>query len=183
MNFYELELLGLKRELPIIAVGRRTKLARFSLLGDVELVNALADEWAKRLKKYKFDCLVAPEVSVLPLVHGVALRLGHKRFVVCRKNIRPYMISPVEIKPLAHFPKHVEPLVISGQDAEYLKGKKVAIFDDVVSTGVTMRMVGKLIEKVGAEVVLRIAVLRQGEQFDKMENFLYLGELPIFHNE
>ena len=53
MNFYELELLGLKRELPIIAVGRRTKLARFSLLGDVELVNALADEWAKRLKKYK----------------------------------------------------------------------------------------------------------------------------------
>jgi len=180
MDFYHLNLCGLERELPLIHISRQTRLASFSLLGDVELVEKIADSLERRLKKIKFDYFVGPEVKVVPLVSELARRFNHKKFVVCRKSVKPYMVAPVILKPLSYFPKHVRQLVLNGEDASLLKGKKVVIVDDVVSTGVTMRMMGKLMEKVGAEVVLQVAVLHQGEQFDKFEKFLTLAELPIF---
>jgi adenine phosphoribosyltransferase len=183
MEYHQIELLGLKRNLPKTHISKKTRLAQFCLLGDVELVNKLADEFVKRLKKIEFDYLVAPEVKVLPLVHGVAVRLKHKKFVACRKNVGSYMVEPVILKPLPHFPKHVTQLVIDGVDAERLKGKKVIILDDVVSTGVTMRMMSKLMEKVGAEVVMKMAVIKQGKQFDDLSDLVSLGELPIFKDE
>lgn len=180
MDFFELEICGLKRTLPVIQVGRTTKIASFSILGDVELVDKLADEIANKLKGKDFDYLVGPEVKVVPLIHGVAKRLGMKRFVVCRKSIKPYMISPVVVKPLSHFPKHSKPLVLDGRDAEILEGKRVFILDDVISTGVTMRMMSYLMEKVGAEVVGYFAAIKQGEQFDNFTNLQFLEILPIF---
>jgi len=114
MKYYSLKLCGLTRKLPINYISRKTSLASFCLLGDVELVNTLANQLTKKLKKYDFDYIVAFESKVVPLAHGIALRLGHKKFVVCRKSIKPYMISPVILKPLPHFPKHVQPLVIDG---------------------------------------------------------------------
>lgn len=180
MDFYTLEICGLTRKLPLIQIGRNTKIASFSILGDVELVSRLADEITKKAKKYTFDYIVAPEVKAVPLVHEVAQRLKHKRFVICRKSIKPHMISPVVLKPLSHFPKHVKALVLSGDDAKILNGKKVLIIDDVVSTGVTVRMMEKLIEDVNGTVVGVIAAIKQGEQFDIIKNFEYLAELPIF---
>ena len=94
------------------------------------------------------------------------------------------MISPTILKPLSYFPKHVRPLVIDGVDRNLLAGKKVVIVDDVVSTGVTLRMIKHLMEKIGVEIVATAAVIRQGEaQFDEIENFIYLTELPIFKKE
>lgn len=180
VDYFDLEICGLTRKLPLVYVGKSTRLASFSLLGDVELVEVVAGELEKKLKRLKFDFLVGPEVKVVPLVAELARRLGQKRFVVCRKSVKPYMVSPVILKPLPHFPKHVRQLVIDGGDAELLKNKRVVIVDDVVSTGVTMRMMTKIMEKVGAGVVARVAVLRQGEQFDNLENFIFLGELPVF---
>lgn len=180
MDFYTLKICGLTRELPLLKVGRKTKIATFSILGDVELVDKVADEVAKRLNKYDFDYLVSPEVKVVPLTHGVALRLKQKRFVICRKSIKPYMMSPITVKPLSYFPKHAQPLVLDGSDAKILKGKRVIILDDIVSTGVTMRMMGYLMKKVGAEVVAHFAVIKQGEQFDKLLNLDYIVEMPVF---
>ena len=180
MNYHKITLCGLKRKLPIVRVSKKTRLAQFSLLGDVELVDKLADVLAKKLIKIEFDCLVAPEVRVLPLVHGVALRLKHKRFVVCRKSVSPYMIEPKILKPLPHFPKHVEQLVVDGRDVGMINGRKVVIIDDVVSTGVTMRMIKKMMDDIGAEVVKLVSVVKQGEQFDNFDDLIYLGELPLF---
>lgn len=180
MEYYDLSICGLTRKLPLVAVGRNTKLASFSLLGDVELVDVLADELASSLRQENFDYLVGPEVKVVPLIHGVAKRLGHKRFVVCRKSVKPYMVSPVILKPLPHFPKHIRQLVLDGRDAELIRGKRVVILDDVISTGVTMRMMNRLVEKVGAKVIRIVSVLREGEQFDKLDNLIFLGELPVF---
>jgi adenine phosphoribosyltransferase len=180
VEYYELELCGLERRLPLIYVGKRTRLASFSILGDVELVNCLADTIAKKLKKVEFDYLVSPEVKVVPLTHGVALRLGHKHFIVCRKSIKPYMVSPAVVKPLSHFPKHAKPLVIDGVDTERVRGKKVVILDDIISSGVTMRMMSHLMKTVGAEVVSYFAVIKQGEQFDQLNHLEYLEEIPVF---
>ena len=180
MDYYTLELLGIRRELPLIYVGKNTRIASFSILGDVELCNRLADEIASKIKDVDFDYLVGPEVKVVPLIHGIAVRLKLPRYVICRKSIKSYMNSPVVVKPLSHFPKHVKPLVLNGPDAQLLKNKRVLVIDDVISTGVTMRMITYLMTKVNAKVVGYFAALKQGAQFDDINNLKYLGELPIF---
>ena len=179
MDTYTIELYGLKRKLPLVHIGRETKLANFTLLGDIELVDALADAFTEKFQAFSFDYLVAVEVKVAPLVHGIAKRMGHKRFVVCRKRVKPYMVDPMILRPPPGYPKHVLPLVINGNDAAFLKSKRVIVMDDVVSTGMTMRLMYALMERVGATVVASAAVLRQGEQFTQLPNFLSVGELPI----
>lgn len=183
MKFHELTLCGLQRKLPLTYVSKNTKLAQFSILGDVELVDKLADEVSNLLKTLDIDYIVGPEVKVVPLIHGIAKRLGHPRFIVCRKSVRPYMGKPIILKPLPHFPKHSKPLVISEEDALLIKNKNVAIIDDVISTGVTMRMMNKLMEKVGAKVIKQVVVIKQGEQFDQFPNLVHFGELPIIKNQ
>ncbi len=181
---YAITLAGLDRTLPLVHVSRKTLLANVTFLGDIELVDRLAGILADKLKKYDVDYLVCPHVKVTPLVYGVAKLLGHTRFVVCRKNVKPYMESPVLLKPLAHFPKHVQPLVINGPDAQLLKGKKVIIIDDVISTGTTLKMVKHLMSMIDATVILSVAVIRQGEASgEPIENFLSLYELPIFTDD
>ena len=158
MEFYELNLCGLKRKLPFKYIAKNTRFANFNVLGDVELVERISEELAKKLKVFKPECIVGPEVKVVPVIHELTKKLKIKHYVICRKSIKPYMISPTILKPLSHFPKHTRPLVIDGRDKEFLKGKRVAIIDDVVSTGVTMRMVRKLMDNVGAKVVATAAI-------------------------
>lgn len=180
-KFYNLKICGLNRNLPIKPISKNTSLANFNILGDVELIQAISKELKPKLKRYDFDYLVGPEVKVVPLIHELARQMNFSKYVICRKKVKPYMVQPIKLKPLPHFPKHVEQLVLNGADAEILKEKKVAIVDDVVSTGVTMRMIDKMMEKVGAKVVVHASVIRQGQnQFDKIENFVYLAELPFF---
>jgi adenine phosphoribosyltransferase len=184
MDYYNLEFLGLTRHLPLIPISKNTKIASFNILGDVELVDAASRELARRLADYTFDCLVGPEVKVVPLIHQLAIRLHQPRYVICRKSIKPYMQQPIILKPLAYFPKHTRPLVIDGQDGAILAGKRVVIVDDVISTGVTVRMMKFLMKKIGAEVVAVVCIIRQGEgQFDPLPDLVYLATVPIFKNE
>ena len=180
MQYYNLQILNLERKLPLIQVGKNTKIASFSILGDVKLCNKLADKVSEKRKKEKFDYLVGPEVKVVPLIHGIAVRLKHSKYVVCRKSIKNYMTAPIQIKPLSHFPKHTKPLVINGPDVQMLTGKKVIIIDDVVSTGVTLRMLTFLMKKINAQVVGYYIALKQGTQFDQFDNLHTFGTLPIF---
>jgi adenine phosphoribosyltransferase len=179
VDTYSLTLAGLTRQLPIVRVSPKMRMANFSLLGDVELVERLITVFVEKLQSYQFDYLVCPEVKVVPLVHGIAKRLHHKRFIVCRKSIKPYMVQPTILKPLDHFPKHVKPLVLDGPDRERIFGKRVVIVDAVTSTGVTMRMMNKLMMQVNAHIVCSIVVLKQGIQFDDMPNLLSLAEVPV----
>lgn len=143
------------------------------------MVDAVATELTKRFKKLEFDYIVGPEMKVVPLLSEVTKALGKKHYIVCRKSVKPYMVTPVVLKPLPYFPKHVRQLVLDGGDASLIKGKKVIILDDVVSTGVTMRMMEKLMGKVEAKVVLVAAVLRQGKQFPGTPEVFTLGEIPL----
>jgi adenine phosphoribosyltransferase len=180
-SYFDIKICGLPRRLPLIPISKNTKIASFNILGDAELTKKAAQSLSKKLSKYKFDYLVGPEVKVVPLIYELAARLGHKKYVICRKSVKPYMINPTILKPLSHFPKHVRPLVIDGTDKEMLSGKRVVIVDDVVSTGVTIRMIKYLMDKIAAEVVATASIIRQGEkQFDEINNFIYLVELPIF---
>lgn len=174
MDYYVLKLCGLTRRLPIVALGPKLKIASFNLLGDGELVETVATELVKKIKKFDFDYLVGPEVKVVPLLQVLAKRLVKPRYVILRKNIMGYMVSPISNKSKPT-------LVLNGPDAEILKGEKVVIVDDVISTGRTIKVVRELMRAVGAEVVAVAAVLRQGEEVEEFDiPFVSLGKLPLF---
>jgi adenine phosphoribosyltransferase len=174
MDYYTLKLCGLIRKLPVVSLGSHLKIASFNLLGDGELVERVAEELEKKIKKFDFDYLVGPEVKVVPLLQALAQKLGKPRYVVLRKNIMGYMVKPTSNKSKPT-------LVLNGPDAELLKGRKVVIVDDVVSTGRTIKVVAELMESVGGKVVGVAAVLKQGKQQEKSKPcFIYLGSLPLF---
>lgn len=138
------------------------------------MVEVLAGELVKQLKDIKFDYLVGPEVKVVPLLHELSKLLGKDRYIICRKQIHGYMVSPIssQMKP---------GLVLDGSDSKLLKNKKVVLVDDVVSSGRTMKVVEELMEIVGAKVVSYIALFKQGDREDKLlESFIFLGKLPVF---
>lgn len=174
MEYHTLKIAGLERNLPIVAISPRVKIASFNLLGDKEMVEVLAKKMAKKIGGVNFDYLAGPEVKVLPLLHELSKILKKNRYIVCRKQIHGYMVSPVVsmIKP---------GLVIDGNDAKRLKCKKVIVVDDVVSSGRTMRVMDNLMSLVGAQIVAHIAVFKQGDREDgEMRNLIYLGKLPLF---
>ena len=174
MNYYLLKIGTIERKLPIVSLGRGIKVASFNLLGDSEMVEKIALLMVKKLAKTDFDLLVGPEVKVVPLLHEITRILGKKRYVVCRKNIHGYMVSPV-------ISYHKPGLILDGNDAAFLKGKNVVVIDDVVSSGLTMRVADELIESVGGKVVAHAAVFKQGERNGGFfKNLISLGTLPVF---
>jgi len=174
MEYFKLKFIGLARNLPLIAVTPKIRVASVNLLGDIELSEAISREVVKKIKTVDFDILVGPEVKVVPVLHEVAKLLHKKSYVVCRKTIHGYMISPVTSKTNP-------PLVIDGKDADLLKGKKVVVLDDVVSSGKTINAICDLVKEVGGNVVKVVAIFKQeGLKEDLGENFIYLSTLPVF---
>ena len=178
---YTLTVAGLRRELPIIKVGPDLWIASFVMLGDVQLVNVCAGALASRLADHEFDLLVGPEAKVVPLLHAVASLLGQSRYVVCRKSLKAYMREPlvVEAESITTHGKQV--LVLDSVDVDRVRGKRVAILDDVVSTGGSLLAVEQLLEKAGATVVCRAAVLKEGDFYKG--DLIYLSDLPVFTRE
>lgn len=174
MEFYSLKICGLNRELPIVAISPKVKIASFNLLGDGELVEKIAEELVKKLKSFDFDYLVGPEVKVVPLLQSLAVKLRRPRFVILRKNIMGYMTNPL-------YSKNQNRLVLNGPDADLIRNKKVYIIDDVVSTGQTIQSLIETINMAQASVIGAAAVLKQGDEPVNIDcPFISLQNLPLF---
>ena len=182
-SFYDLDFFGIKRSLPISYLSPRLKMANFTILGDIELTEKAGEELEKRLRDKDIipDCFVGPEVQVVPLVHNLAMRFGHKRYVVLRKQVYGYMRQPLIQQPWNGAPKHTNKLVLNGIDKTYLQGKRVVVVDDVVSTGSTMKMLLKLMKDIQVEVLIQCAIFKQGDRYT--DTLLYLSELPLLNAE
>ncbi|WP_347241739.1 phosphoribosyltransferase family protein [Thermus sp.] len=178
MRTYPVEIAGVKRELPIVQVGPDVAVALLNLLGDTELTEAAAEELAKRLPP-EAETLVTPEVKAVPLAHALS-RITGKPYVVARKTEKPYMINPVSRQVLSITTGKPQLLVLDGADVSLIRGKKVAIVDDVVSTGSTLAGLRELIESVGGEVVAVLAVFTEGTP---RQDVIALGHLPLFKPE
>lgn len=177
MEYYPIEICGLKRKLPIVYLGPKLRIASLTLLGDVELVEKVSLELSSRLIGIEYDYFVGPEVKVVPLLYEMSKINTRKRYIVCRKAIKGYMVKPLIMHP--DNPSHkLRSLVIDGVDQELIKGKKVVILDDVVTTGTTISAVEQLMEKAGAKVSAVCAILKQGEV--NIDNLVYIGKLPVF---
>lgn len=177
-EFYDLEISGFHRRLPVVQVDDNLWIASFVMLGDVNLVNFCAGALAPKLSKLDFDYLVGPEAKVIPLLQALGTFLGQSHYVVCRKNVKNYMEDPVMIEVDSITSQGKQKLVLNGIDVEKIIGSKVVIVDDVVSTGGTFSSLEKLMEKIGAEIVGKAAVLKEGGRYDK--DLIYLQDLPVF---
>jgi len=175
---YELEVAGLKRRLPVVKVGENLWIASFVMLGDVQLNNICGAALAAEIMNYDCDILVGPEAKVLPLLQVMATFLGHLTYVVCRKSIKAYMENPLIVSTRSITTTDAQKLVLDGVDVEKVRGRRVAIVDDVVSTGGSINAVEELILQAGGEVVCRAAVLKEGDSYQK--DLIYLGKLPVF---
>ena len=172
-----MEICGLKRQLPIVYLGPKMRIASLSLLGDVEFVEKASIELLKKIKKINFDYLVGPEVKVVPLLFEMTRLLGKNYYVVCRKSIKGYMVNPLVLHPNSPF-KKLRSLIIDGDDQKLIAGKNVIVVDDVVTTGTTLTAVSELMQKAGANVVGFCAILKQGDA--QIKGLIHLGKLPIF---
>lgn len=177
-EFYELKLVGLTRKLPKVKISETLAIASFVMLGDTELVEKTAEELVKRLPVEKIDLLVCLEAKGIPLTHAVARRI-RTNYVTVRKSIKSYMRDPLveEVQSITTQGKQM--LVLDRVDCEKVAGKRVCVIDDVVSTGGSLRAVQCLLEKAGAIVVCKAAVLLEEGGYDG-EDLIYLEKLPVF---
>lgn len=175
---YTVKIEGVTRHLPLFAVSPQVRIAVFNMLGDTEMVRAAARGLAKRLAPIHADVLVTAETKSVPLVYHLALELD-KPWVVLRKDYKPYMGEALSAETLSITTGKPQTLHLDEKDQSLLRGKRVVLVDDVISTGSTLQGMRLLMDKVGANVVAEAAVLTEGERA-QWKNIIALGHLPIF---
>ena len=163
-----------ERDLQVVNVGE-ISVALLNLLGDTELTEQAAELLAAEMPD-TIEVLVTPEVKAVPLAHALSRRTGVP-YVVARKSVKPYMVGAVHKSVLSITTGRPQDLVIDGSDIARLEGKRVAIVDDVVSTGGTMHALTEMLEEIGAEVAATMVVFTEG---DPRDDVIALGHLPLF---
>ena len=171
---------GCRRALPICKASDTLCIAGFVIFGDVELTCACAAELLK--KAPEFDYMVAPEAKAIPLVHEMARQSGRNDYCLVRKARKLYMDGVFEVEVKSITTEAVQHLFMDGKDARKIKGKKVLILDDVISTGESLAAVEKLVEEAGGIVAGRMAVLAEGDAA-KRDDIIFLEKLPLFDGE
>lgn len=175
---YFLRIAGLERRLPVVEVAPGLSIASFVMLGDTALVEAVAEELSRRSELAAAEILVCPEAKAIPLTHALARRLGLD-YAVVRKSAKSYMRDPLVERVRSITIASEQTLVLDGTDAERLRGRKVCVVDDVVSTGASLRSVEKLLSRLPCEIVARAAALLE-EGGHSGAGIVYLERLPVF---
>ena len=175
---YSIEIAGLKRELPLFQIKPGLRIALLNILGDTELVQACARALSKQLDGIDYDVLVTAEAKSIPLAYALAAETN-KPYVVLRKTYKPYMGDALRAETLSITTGQPQVLILDEKDRELLKGKRIVIVDDVISTGSTLQGMRMIMEKAGAEIVGEAAILTEGERA-KWEHIISLGHLPLF---
>lgn len=177
MKSYTLNVAGLTRELPIIKLSDELSIASFVILGDTELVEKTAKLLAEKLPEV--DVLVTAEAKGIPLTYEISKLLNLKSYIVARKSIKAYMKSPIEVSVNSITTTNIQKLFLNNVDADFIKGKRVALIDDVISTGQSLKALEELVKKAGANIVAKAAILAEGDAKNR-EDIIFLEELPLF---
>jgi adenine phosphoribosyltransferase len=175
---YAVEIAGLKRQLPLFEVAPGLRIAVLNILGDTELVQACARELGQRLSSQAFDLIVTAEAKSIPLAHALSVELG-KPYLVLRKAYKPYMGETVQAETLSITTGKPQTLYLDEKDRQSVRGKRVALVDDVISTGSTLEGMRKVMELAGAHVVVEAAVFTEGDPAE-WTHITALGHLPLF---
>ena len=175
---YEIDIAGLKRQLPICKVSPNLSIGAFVIFGDVELTVHCAAELLKLAPEY--DYLIAPEAKAIPLIYEMARQSGADKYFLARKKAKAYMTGVFQVSVQSITTDGEQTLILDVAEAEQLQGKKVIIVDDVISTGESLRAMEALVERAGGDVVGKMAILAEGDA-GKRRDIITLGHLPLFN--
>ena len=175
---YEMKIAGLTRHLPLCRITDDLYIGAFVMLGDQEICVAGAAELLKRVPG-EYDYLLTAETKGIPLVHEMARQTGAKTYFIARKEVKTYMPDAVGVEVNSITTQHRQQLLLSGEDAAMIRGKRILLVDDVISTGESMRALETLVTKVGGVVAGRMAILAEGDAQTRGD-IVYLEKLPVF---
>lgn len=176
METYKMTIAGCERELPICKVNDNLSIAAFIMFGDVEVTVNSSKELLSKVPD--FDVIISAEAKGIPLGYEMA-RQSNKPYVIARKSVKLYMNNVVSVEVKSITTDKMQTLYLDGAKAELLKGRKVLIVDDVISTGESLIALKELCNKAGGNVVASAAVLAEGDAADR-KDIVFLEKLPLF---
>ena len=180
MSTYPMEIAGVKRELPLCKITDDLYIGAFICFGDAELTVACARELLKLVPVEEYDYLFTAEAKSIPLIHEMARQADMKKYFIARKGPKAYMPDPIHVEDQSITTAGVQKLYLGRDDADLIRGKRILIIDDVISTGGSLRAMESLVEMAGGTVAGRIAVLAEGDA-QKRDDIKYLAPLPLFN--
>lgn len=177
MEEYKIELCGVSRTLPFIPISETMAFASFVVLGDTELVSTCAPFLVKEIGQV--DAVVTAEAKGIALAYEISRLLGLKEFIVARKSTKSYMKNVVSASVHSITTQGEQHLYLDGADADKIRGKRVCLLDDVISTGESLHAMEVLMQNAGAAVVKKAAILAEGDAAER-EDIIFLQKLPLF---
>ena len=171
---------GLERDLPICPVNENLSIGAFVIFGDCELTEACARELLKRAPAY--DYILTAESKGIPIAYEMARQAGDAKWLLARKGAKLYMrdVFGVEVKSITT--AAVQKLYLDGNDAALMKGKRILIVDDVISTGESLIALEELVRQAGGEIAGKMTILAEGDAQDRAD-IIYLEKLPLFNSK
>ena len=175
--YYRLKVAGIERDLKLCPISDELNIAAFVLFGDIELTEKCAKALYDRAPEH--DVMITAESKGIPLICEMCRLSGKNRYVLARKSVKLYMSDVVKCETQSITTAASQTLYINGDDAEYMKGKRVLIVDDVISTGGSLASLENLVTQSGGEIVGKMTILAEGDAIDR-KDIIYLAPLPLF---
>ena len=176
--FYRMNVAGLERDLPICPVNENLSIAGFVIFGDQELTVACARDLLAKAPEY--DYIITAEAKGIPLAHEMARQAGDAKYILARKGPKLYMRDLFSSTVKSITTAKEQTLYLDTADAELMKGKRILIVDDVISTGESLKALEVLVEKAGGIIAGKMAILAEGDAQDR-DDLIYLEKLPLFN--
>ena len=177
---YTMEVAGLKRELPICKVTDDLYIGAFICFGDAELTVACARDMLKLVPAGSYDYLFTAEAKSIPLIHEMARQSGAEKYFIARKGSKAYMPDPLCVEDQSITTAGMQKLYLGRDDADMIRGKRILLVDDVISTGGSLKAMEALVEMAGGTVAGKIAVLAEGDAQERTD-IKFLAPLPLFN--
>jgi len=175
--FYRLKVAGIERDLVLCPISNELNIAAFILFGDVELTEKCAEALCKLAPEH--DVMITAESKGIPLIHAMCRISGKNRYVLARKSVKLYMSDVVKCETQSITTSAKQTLYVNGDDAEFMKGKRVLIVDDVISTGGSLLSLENLVKQSGGEIVGKMTILAEGDAAER-DDIIFLEKLPLF---
>ncbi len=180
MHTYPMNVAGLKRDLPICKVTDDLYIGAFIVFGDAELTVACARDLLKLVPADSYDYMLTAEAKSIPLIHEMARQSGAEKYFIARKGAKAYMPDPIHVEDKSITTAGVQKLYLGRDDADLIRGKRILIMDDVISTGGSLHAMEELVKIAGGTVVGRVAVLAEGDAQNRTD-IKFLAPLPVFN--
>lgn len=174
---YKMNIAGLDRELPLCPISAELQIGAFVIFGDPELTTAAAKELIARAPEH--DYIITAEAKGIPLAHEMARLMGNKKYFIARKKPKLYMREVFEVDVHSITTEGEQKLYLDRADADLMRGKRILIVDDVISTGRSLAAVETLVNQAGGNIVGKMAILAEGDA-RKRDDLIYLNPLPLF---